>query len=257
MKGEYPMSTPPPVSPLTGDDVVAPAGAREGVLTLIALAAGGLSPLLIVAATTGGDGLAPMPVLFFAVDVPAMLIVAAILIYARTVGLDRLYRRLWVGVVGGVALTMALDVIRVAGVRLGYLPDSITMFGNMITDRMAMADPTVLSYTLGGVYHYLNGISFGLIFSILFGLTQWWGPVLYSVLFVETGMMTLPPMAPKFGLFGLDKYDSLLNGYYLTTLLAHLAMGLALAAVIRSAARDRGILLDPAATFPLRSQPPT
>lgn len=106
-----------------------------------------------------------------------------------------------------------------------------------------MTDPTPASYTLGALYHLFNGISFALVYSILFGRTPWWGPLLYSVAFVEVGMMTLPPMAPTFGPFGLDKYDSLLNGYFLTTLLAHAAMGLALAAVIHTRARYRGLLL--------------
>ncbi|TWE27494.1 hypothetical protein [Prauserella muralis] len=48
---------------------------------------------------------------------------------------------------------------------------------------------------------------------------------------------------PTFGPFGLDKYDSLVNGYFLTTLLAHAAMGIALAAVIHTRARNRGLLL--------------
>ena len=39
-----------------------------------------------------------------------------------------------------------------------------------------------------------KSIAFGVVYSILFGKTRWWGAVLYSVFFVELGMMTLPPM---------------------------------------------------------------
>ncbi|MGH3679387.1 MAG: hypothetical protein ACRDT2_03765 [Natronosporangium sp.] len=180
---------------------------------------------------------------------------AGILLYARSAGLDRLYRRLWLGVIGGIVLTMALDVVRTAGVHLGFLPDSITMFGNLITGNGPMADPTPPSYALGGLYHLFNGISFALVYSILFGRTRWWGPVLLSALFVETGMMILPPMEPMFGPFGLDKYATLLNGYHLTTLLAHVAMGLALAAVMHGQARDRGLLFAPTSTLRLRVRP--
>lgn len=211
----------------------------ETALTLLALAAGGISSLLIVAATAGWF---PMPVLFWSVGVPGMAIVAAVYLYARTTGLEQLQRRITVGVVGGIALTLALDAVRIAGVHLGYLPDSVTMFGNLITGAMPMAEPTAAGYTLGAVYHLFNGISFALVYSIVFGRTRWWGPVLFSVLFVETGMMTLPPMEPAFGPFGLDKYGTVLNGYYLVTLLAHLAMGLALAAVLHTMARHRGLL---------------
>ncbi|MGC9544537.1 hypothetical protein [Streptomyces sp. UG1] len=139
-------------------------------------------------------------------------------------------------------LVPMLDAFRIAGAHLGYLPDSTTMFGNLITGAKPMADPTTLRYTLGTIYHLFNGISFALVYSIVFGRTRWWGPVLYSVLFVETGMMVLPPMEPQFGPFGLDKYGTVFSGYYQITLLAHLAMGLALAAVIHTMARHRGLL---------------
>lgn len=73
------MTTPRVDTPMTG---------RESVLTLLTLVAGGISSLLIVAATTGGTGLAPMPVLFWGIDVPAAAIVAALWCYARRSGLD-------------------------------------------------------------------------------------------------------------------------------------------------------------------------
>lgn len=219
----------------------APVASRtDTVLTLLALATGGISPLLVVAATANSRF--SLQVLFWALGVPGMAIVAVVYLYARAAGLERLQRRIAVGVAGGITLTLALDMVRVAGVHLGYLPDSITMFGNLITGAKPMADATAVSYTLGAVYHLFNGISFALVYSILFGRTRWWGPVLYAVVFVETGMMTLPPMEPQFGAFGLDKYGTIFNGYYLITLLAHLAMGLALAADIRCMARARGLL---------------
>ncbi len=242
------MAVPRTSAPQTAHDV-ARVGAREGVLTLLALVAGGVSSLVIVAATAG---LAPMPVLFFAVDVPGMLIVAGIGVYARRTGLQRLSRRLWVGLVGGIVLTMALDVVRVAGVHLGFLPDSVTMFGNLITGTTPMAHPTPGHYLLGETYHYLNGISFALVYSILFGRTRWWGPVAFSVLVPWVGMMLLPPMAPMFGPFGATKFGTVWNGYAADTLLAHIAMGLALAAIVASLARDRGLLREPASVLPLR-----
>lgn len=219
-------------------EATAPETPLELALTLLALAAGGVSSLLLV---TSGWGWWDMSVVFWVIGLPGMLLVFAIGIYARVAGYPRLANRIAVGVVGGIALTAALDVIRVAGVHLGYLPDSPPMFGAMITGANPMADPTLGVYSIGLLYHFFNGISFALVFSILFGRTRWWGPVLYAML-MEVGMMTLPPMAPRFGPFGLDKYDSLLSGYFLTTLLAHIAMGFALAAVSAALARHRGLL---------------
>lgn len=213
---------------------------REAVLTVIALAAGGISSLLVVAASAG---LAPMAPLFWAVDVPGMLILAGVLVYARSVGLDRLRQRLWIGVVGGVVLTMALDVVRLAGAHLGYLPDSVPTFGAMITGADPMAKPTLVSYTLGISYHFFTGISFAVVYSVLFGRTRWWGPVLFSVFFVWVGQMTLPPMELMFGPFGITKFGTVWNAYALVTLLAHATMGVTLGIIVQTWARDRGLLL--------------
>lgn len=49
-------------------------------------------------------GLALMPVLFWAVGVPGMLVVAAIGIYAHNTGMSRLSQRIWIGVLGGILL---------------------------------------------------------------------------------------------------------------------------------------------------------
>ncbi|MFH9952570.1 hypothetical protein ACH4OQ_39075 [Streptomyces luteogriseus] len=224
-------------------------------MTLLALAAGGLSSLLIVAATTRG-GLASMQVLFWAIGLPGMLLVFAIGGYAHFAEYPRLANRIAVGVLGGIALTAALEVVRSAGVHLGYLSDDEpTMFGAMITGADHMAAPTLASYTLGIVYHFFNGISFALVYSIVFGRTRWWGPVAFSVFVVWVGMMLLPPMAPMLGAFGTGKYASAWNPYVADTLLAHIAMGLALAAVMHGLARDRGLLLAPR-TLPGVHHPP-
>lgn len=212
----------------------------ELALTLLALAAGGVSSLLIVVSSAGWFD---MRALFWAIGLPGMLLVFAIGGYAHFAEYPRLANRIAVGVVGGIALTAALEVVRSAGVHLGYLPeDEPTMFGAMITGADHMATPTLASYTLGIVYHFFNGISFALVYSIVFGRTRWWGPLLFSVFVVWVGMMVLPPMALEFGPFGLDTNDSLLSGYFVTTLLAHLAMGFALAAVTTALAHYRGLL---------------
>lgn len=214
-------------------------GRRETILTLLALAVAGISPLLIV---FGSGGVLPMPLLFWGVLLPGQVVFWAILLYARARDVDRLYRRLWIGVVAGILLTMALDVVRSAGVHLGYFPDSISLFGRLITGRGMQASVTPLVYGLGLLYHFANGIAFGVVYSVLFGLTRWWGAVLYSVFFVELGMMTLPPMAKMMGPFGIGKYGTVWNGMFLDTLLAHVAMGIALGVVMQRWAPAPGLL---------------
>lgn len=89
---------------------------QETTLTLLALALAGFSPLVIV---LGSAGMVPTPLLFWGALVPAQVAFWTIVLYARARGHDRLYRRLWVGVVAGVLLTIALDVVRGAGVQIG------------------------------------------------------------------------------------------------------------------------------------------
>jgi hypothetical protein len=71
-------------------------------------------------------------------------------------------------------------------------------------------------------------LAFATVISVLFGRTRWWVAVLYSVFFVEMGMMLLPPVAKMMGPFGISKYGTIWNGMFLTALLAHVAMGVVL-----------------------------
>lgn len=212
---------------------------KEKILTPIALIAGGLSPLLVVFASAK---IIPMPLLFWGIDVPGMLVLVGILLYSKQSGLHRLYHRLLIGIIGGILLTMALDVVRVSGVHLGYLGDSVSLFGRMIVGEGMKAELTPLNYSLGALYHFFNGISFGVLYSIVFGRTRWWGPVLFSVFFVELGMMTLPPMAKMMGPFGIDKFGTVWNGMFIVTLLAHAAMGITFGIVNQKWGRDKGLL---------------
>lgn len=56
--------------------------------------------------------------------------------------------------------------------------------------------------------------------------------------------MVLPPMVAKFGPFGIDAFGTLWSGYFVTTLLAHVAMGVVLGVAMQVWARDRGLLLE-------------
>jgi hypothetical protein len=52
---------------------------------------------------------------------------------------------------------------------------------------------------VGYAYHYWNGASFAVVYALVFGRTPWWGPLLYALLFIETGMLVsmqaaMPPL---------------------------------------------------------------
>lgn len=98
-----------------------------------------------------------------------------------------------------------------------------------------------LAYLLGYGYHFLNGIAFGTVFSVFFGKTRWWVAVVYSVLFVEMGMMLLPPMAKMLGPFGITEYGTPWNAMFMTTLLAHVSMGVVLGLIEQRWGKYRGL----------------
>lgn len=216
------------------------ASKRELMLTLVALAAVGVAPNVAVVAFAG---VASLRSLFWGVVIPAEVVVLGVAVYARLAGMRRLLNRIVIGVAAGVALTIALDVVRYPGFRIGFLPgDMPLVFGNHILGRAMDAAGTPLAYLMGYGYHVMNGIAFGTVYSVLFGKTRWWVAVLYSVFFVEAGMMLLPPMAKMVGPFGVDRHGTILNPFFLTTLLAHVSMGIVLGLVVKRWGKYRGLV---------------
>lgn len=227
----------------SNDPARLPNAASRRTDTAVALAGAvvaGLSPNIGVAAFAG---LASMKTLFWFALIPAEVLLFGLILYARFAGFERAFRRLWIGVLAGIALTIALDVVRYTGFRLEYLPaDMPLVFGKQILGLPMMAEATGPAYLLGYGYHFLNGIGFGVVYSVFFGRSRWWLAVVYSVFFVEVGMMTLPPMAKMLGPFGVEQYGTVWNGMFLTTLLAHVSMGLALGGVVQAWGRFPGLL---------------
>lgn len=204
----------------------------------MAFVAGGVVPIQLITLSFGyaqyvrgipkGPDLLPtaheiaswyVPFLF----VPALLLLAGIAIYSRHRWPD-LSRRIVVGMIVGVVGTVALDAARQAGVIHGWLPgDTPVMFGQLVLGPEASF---ALVYPIGLLVHYMNGANFGLFYAFIWGKqgsyrnATIWGVV--WMLIVELGMMTLPPMGPMTGLFGMD-YSW--PGLFLVTLVAHVLSG--------------------------------
>lgn len=87
---------------------------------------------------------------------------------------------------------------------------------------------------VGYAYHYWNGASFAVIYALLFGRTPWWGPVVYSLLFIETGML----------LFMQAAMGPLTWGVVLVSFLAHVVYGLVLGVLLSRFLRDEGTILQ-------------
>ncbi len=230
---------------------------RRTTLALVAFIAGGVVPIQLVTLSFGyseyvkGVGLGPRVIATahdFAgwyipfVYIPALVALLGIGLYARRRYPD-LYRRIVVGLGAGVLATIALDAVRQAGVINGWLPsDTVVMFGKMATGSAKFT----FFYPAGLAVHYLNGANFGLFFAFVWGkqpsfrrAALW---ALTWAMIIELGMMTGPPIAPLLGAFGRNYAWP---QFFLLTLVAHVAFGLALGLFVQQFLReeDRGWLI--------------
>lgn len=218
--------------PSTGPDLL------EFFLTGAPLVAAFVGPNILVAATMPG-----MPGMDFWGKwalLPSIGLVVAVWITAVRFGMTRLVNRIVVGVWAGWVATGFLDAIRLTGFHLGFMPgDMPRMFGVMFLDQMALG-PSPQSDLLGHLYHFWVGACFGLTYTLLAGRFRWWGGLVWGLL-IELGMMVTPPMvvAMDTGYFG-SKFGP---GLFVTSLLAHIAFGIALGLLAERYVRHKGGVL--------------
>jgi hypothetical protein len=219
----------PPIPP-------APASStKEIILTALALIPAAVGPNILVVALT--PGMPAMPALTRYLLLPSIALLIIVSEAAHRLRLERLTNRIWTGVWVGAVSTAALDVIRLTGFSLGWMPGNMPrMFGVLILDQMALG-PSNFSDIIGGLYHYWVSACFGLTYTLLIGRTRWWGGLIWALI-IEVGMMTTPPMvvAMDTGYFGL-KFGFGLLGVSLT---AHIVYGLVLGCLLERYTRHRG-----------------
>lgn len=163
----------------------------ELVLTATALLAAAIGPNVLVVALT--PGMPEMPMLATYALLPSLVLLLFVWVTATKSGHALLANRVWVGLWTGAAATGVLDVIRLTGFHLGWMPGNMPrMFGVLILDRMALG-PALGSDVLGYLYHYWVGACFGLTYTLLAGRVRWWGGLVWGLI-IEIGMMVTPPM---------------------------------------------------------------
>lgn len=106
-------SVSPPVSP-------PPASLAELPLTALALIPTAVGVNVLVVALT--PGMPSMHELTKVVLIPSIALLAVVWLAAYALGLERLTNRIWTGIWVGAASTAALDIIRLSGFSLGWLP---------------------------------------------------------------------------------------------------------------------------------------
>ncbi len=189
--------------------------------TLFALLAAAISPNLFVVAQAGYAKLSQLAILFL---IPSIVLLVVVIIAATASGAGDVSRQIIGGISGGLLATLALEVVREAGFRLGGMPGEMPqLMGVLMLDRFAMG-PNWLSNLVGWAYHFWNGASFGIIFTLLLGRPPAWSGIIFGLL-IGVGLMVSPVVvAMGVGIFG----SQFGVGFPITVVLAHIAFGLAL-----------------------------
>lgn len=192
-------------------------------LLLAAIAA--IAPNAFPAAQAGYANLAQLGK--FLILPSAVLLIAAM--FALRSSEPETASRLRQGAIAGALATVALEIIRYSGFRLGYMPGNLPeLMGVLLADRFALG-PSTWSTLLGFVYHFWNGACFGMIFALLFSRRPVWWAAIYGIL-IGFGFLVSPVVQSLgVGFMGRD------FGWHFaaTVLLAHLAFGIALGFLLR------------------------
>ena len=190
---------------------------KTGLLLLVTLAAASVGPLIFPAAQAGYGTLArSAPQFLF----PAVVILIVVT-FVSWKPIPAVARSIVQGGLAGILATIGLEVVRIAGFKLGYMPGNLPrLMGVLLLDRFALG-PSFGSDVAGWAYHFWNGASFGIIYALLLGTSRRWVGALYGI-FVGLGFLVSPVvLSLGVGYFGLQ----FSMGFPITVLAAHAVFG--------------------------------
>lgn len=190
---------------------------EQTLLSLVVLAMAGISPNIYEAAEAGYSG---MPFLAKWVLSPGIVIIFIVFVVANLRGHKRLVNRMLSGATAGLIATVGLEIVREFGFHMGWMPgDMPKLFGVLITNRF-MLGPDTWSNIIGYAYHFWNGISFGMIFTLVVGKKPFWWGTIYAIL-----IGTVFLLSPAVQAMGIGFMGSGLPGMIETVYAAHLVYG--------------------------------
>lgn len=158
-------------------------------LAMMACAATSLAALVAHVA-----GVLPMRFFLTFFGAPSVFLLFVLAAYARWIDARALVRCLSLGLAGGIAGTLAYDGVRLA-LQATHLFRydaflAIYIFGTWISGR-PVGTPEAAVW--GWIYHYWNGLSFGILFLLTFGGRSWLYGVAYGLV-MEACMLGLFPI---------------------------------------------------------------
>jgi hypothetical protein len=178
----------------------------------------------------------------FAVLIPATLALVAIAFVERKRGDGRLWRAVLIGSIGGFAAACAYDIFRLPWV-IGFAQQAgptwlrlplykvFPIFGQMILGQPIDRSPTVAAHVVGWIYHFSNGVTFGVMYMALVGdaARRTWLWAIALAVGIEIAMLVTPYTT----LFAI-KMTVL---FVAVTLIAHMIFGVALGLLSRRISR--------------------
>lgn len=225
------------------------------VLIVIILSGGSVSYLIL-----GSLSIIPYNELRNFVLIPSVIAIfaAAVLSHKK---FPQISKRIFVGMASGIVATLALEVIRIPGYLFTkWIPmdDMIMLPGMLLTEKastimgvqkiimesgvqMNLFVAPIDAITAGVLWHFWNGITFGIVYSLLIGKGKWWYGLIWGFI-IEIGMMLAPWLIMMKGPFGIQHMD----GYniFVISLVAHLAFGAVLGILVQRWKKDSVSLTD-------------
>ncbi len=199
----------------------------ELIFVVIFLILAGISPNLFVMAQAGIAKLSSLAVTWL---IPSFALILILTGVSAAMGFKDLKKQVLNGILAGLAATVGLELIRIIGFQLGWMPGDLPrLLGVLLLDRFAQG-PSLVSDVAGWVYHFWNGAAFGIIFSILIGRGKIWMGIAYGIVVGIVFMISPVTRALGIGMFGLEFKAG--YQFFTTVTLAHLAFGTMLGWII-------------------------
>jgi hypothetical protein len=195
------------------------------ILLLLGLAA--ISPNLFMLAQAG---IAPFSLLVIRFLLPSIALILLVIGISKFIKYDDITRLAFNGILAGIISTVALEIFRESGFRLGTMPGDLPRLMGVLMLNQFASGPDKWSDLAGWSYHFWNGAAFGLIFSLLLGQSKLWQGLIYGLLIGVAFMISPVVKSLGIGLFGVE----FKNGYQfaLTVTVAHAAFGLVLSTLL-------------------------
>ena len=183
----------------------------------------------LVALVSHVFGQLPMAYFLTFFGVPSVLLLFLLGAFANWINAPILVNALVVGTVGGVIATIVYDLVRWLLNHTLFTHynsfKAIYIFGSWITGKDVLSAEAAIA---GWIYHYWNGLSIALFYTLTFGRRHW----LYAVgwaLFMEACMLGLFPLFLQV----TDKLD-----FIALSMIGHLAYGVVLGLIAQRYARN-------------------